>query len=769
MTVPTTARRAGPFNGNGVATSFPFTFKVFTSADVQVVKTSTAGVDTTLVLDTDYTVALNPDQDATPGGTITYPISGTPLATGEKLSAVGATDYDQQLDLSGGGKFDPTVIENALDRQVFQIQQLAEKIDRTLLVSVATPTDVDTTLPAPESNKLIGWNLAGDGLQNMDPATLATIVAFGTAIPDIFTGDGVTTAFTLTANPAALGNLDVAVGGVTQLPGTDYFWASGTSLTFAAAPANGVKILVRYIQALPQGSTDSAASSFVQSGSGAVVRDSQSKMRDVVSVMDFGAVGDGSTDDTSAILKAFDTQKTVYFPYTANGYKISATLTIKGDVICDGFLVAVSGFASTCVQFADPGYGARRVVRGLKVVATSARTSGSMGIKVNYPSIVLDRCHAQAFDIGIQVTSYSVQLLNCNAELCKTNLSAYAPASTSEINDLKVVGGNYDSATEYSCRIGDPRYATTVPAGELMGTPVLLLGASFDGATSTFDRIYGLTIQSCYWEGPANSKAIELGGAGDNWMRTVTIGGCYFSNVRYAIYCNSPISGLKVRANYYGGNTYCALYAVKTEYTGYEYESGSSTSGFLGPEVHTGFSSGVSASQLTFSGVSISGDWLTRGSQLAPDKSYTDNWYPNGMTNTGWRHSSSANGRYRNTVYSGIAGTMSGNQFTCTTTADARKFNGGDKVSTSIGSSTFISSVNYDTGVITVDGTASGAATISHTSAASFVGVSLSGFGTPEASVTAPMGSVYLNVAGGAGTTLYVKQSGTGNTGWVGK
>ena len=45
----------------------------------------------------------------------------------------------------------------------------------------------------------------------------------------------------------------------------------------------------------------SADISFLQAGSGAVVRTAQSKMRDVVSVMDFGAVGDGLTDDTAAI------------------------------------------------------------------------------------------------------------------------------------------------------------------------------------------------------------------------------------------------------------------------------------------------------------------------------------------------------------------------------------------------------------------------------------------------------------------------------------
>ena len=43
------------------------------------------------------------------------------------------------------------------------------------------------------------------------------------------------------------------------------------------------------------------------------------------------------------------------------------------------------------------------------------------------------------------------------------------------------------------------------------------------------------------------------------------------------------------------------------------------------------------------------------------------------------------------------------------------------------------------------------------------------GTGTPEAVVTAPIGTLYINRAGGAATTLYVKTSGTGNTGWTAK
>ncbi len=42
-----------------------------------------------------------------------------------------------------------------------------------------------------------------------------------------------------------------------------------------------------------------------------------------------------------------------------------------------------------------------------------------------------------------------------------------------------------------------------------------------------------------------------------------------------------------------------------------------------------------------------------------------------------------------------------------------------------------------------------------------------SGSGSPESAVSADIGSIYLRSDGGQGTTLYIKESGTGATGWV--
>jgi hypothetical protein len=78
------------------------------------------------------------------------------------------------------------------------------------------------------------------------------------------------------------------------------------SLTHAEMDANWAHFVSRdsEIQASLAASTGAALVGFTQSGSGASSRTMQAKGREVFSVEDFGAVGDGSTDDTSAIQAA---------------------------------------------------------------------------------------------------------------------------------------------------------------------------------------------------------------------------------------------------------------------------------------------------------------------------------------------------------------------------------------------------------------------------------------------------------------------------------
>ena len=143
MTIPATTRKAGPFTGNGSNTAFPFTFKVFTATDVAVIKADVDGVESTLTLDSDYSVTLNSDQDATPGGTVTYPISGSPLPSTDKLSIKGDVDYQQGTDIPTGGDFNPVVLENALDSLSMQIQQVQEAVSRAAVVPITSAADAE--------------------------------------------------------------------------------------------------------------------------------------------------------------------------------------------------------------------------------------------------------------------------------------------------------------------------------------------------------------------------------------------------------------------------------------------------------------------------------------------------------------------------------------------------------------------------------------------------------------------------------------------------
>lgn len=96
----------------------------------------------------------------------------------------------------------------------------------------------------------------------------------------------------------------------------------GSALTHAEVDANFTNL-----------NTDKQEKMFTQAGTGAVARTVEAKLKDVVSVKDFGAVGDGVTDDTAVINAAIASgAKSIYFP--AGTYIISSTVALYGSDIC---------------------------------------------------------------------------------------------------------------------------------------------------------------------------------------------------------------------------------------------------------------------------------------------------------------------------------------------------------------------------------------------------------------------------------------------------
>ncbi|MDA0656063.1 MAG: hypothetical protein O2912_06630, partial [Proteobacteria bacterium] len=201
-----TARQA--FNGTG---GVEYTFNAFTAlknADVKIIKTDENGIDTTLSENTDYTLTLDSG-----GGSFTTTVAVTEEET---LTILRAAVEEQQSDFPRGGDLDTKEIEKALDLLTMLIQQHSVELGRAVHLSEADTSGGDMSLPALVANYLWAINSSADGIQLVDPASLATLAAFSTWKTDTFSGNASTVDFTLTGDPALKANTFVTIDGVVQ-------------------------------------------------------------------------------------------------------------------------------------------------------------------------------------------------------------------------------------------------------------------------------------------------------------------------------------------------------------------------------------------------------------------------------------------------------------------------------------------------------------------------------------------------------------------------
>jgi hypothetical protein len=137
-----------------------------------------------------------------------------------------------------------------------------------------------------------------------------------------------------------VGNEQVYLNGALQTRGVDYTAGTGTSITLTPALLAGDVVELHAVQGYvsatitpgsindalvaPAAGIQATKLAFTQAGTGATARTVDSKLKDVVSVKDFGAVGDGVADDTAAIQAALNlpNAKTVVIP--KGTYKVTS-------------------------------------------------------------------------------------------------------------------------------------------------------------------------------------------------------------------------------------------------------------------------------------------------------------------------------------------------------------------------------------------------------------------------------------------------------------
>lgn len=300
------------YTGNGSTTVFAYTFKVHAASHLTV-SVVTAGVVSTKVLNTDYTVS---GAGSANGGNVTFT---SPPASGTTVLIQRTVPLTQTTDLKNQGDFYPETHENAFDRLMMAIQQ----VNRLALTSLRIPVGFDDF----DAGGVKIVDLA-DGEDATDAATKGQLDDAVTAMQSGMAGGTVASYATGTGNGSSVylsfpgitvstaSAYTVAVGGVIQRPETDYtIDVANERVVFSTAPGNGVATLaICYGYKRSVTEVDALNVTYQPAGTDAVQSSVRTKLRESVSVKDFGAVGDGVTDDSAAINAA-----TYYLYKTFNG------------------------------------------------------------------------------------------------------------------------------------------------------------------------------------------------------------------------------------------------------------------------------------------------------------------------------------------------------------------------------------------------------------------------------------------------------------------
>lgn len=253
-----------------------------------------------------------------------------------------------------------------------------------------------------------------------------------TASQEIQTATAGQTVFTLTtmAYQPGTNSLSVFVDGVNQYgPGAQYAFVetSSTSVTFASGLHVGASVKFTTAVINNIGGVDASQVTYDPPFANSVATNVEAKLSQTVSVTDFGAIGDGSHDDTAAIQAAINavvaggagSGGTVFFPDTSASYRITSTINLqsyvalvgqgKGTTIKKDFQ---NGFAFIAVS---KSYVSVKNLRLISTVLATTTPSGALGFQsCDYCVVdgvsIIDR---EQFGVWLYDSNYC-QVTNCS-------------------------------------------------------------------------------------------------------------------------------------------------------------------------------------------------------------------------------------------------------------------------------------------------------------------------------------------------------------------
>jgi len=294
-------------------TVFAYTFEIVDKGDIVVLKNGT-----TLSEGTNYTVS-NVGNDS--GGNVTLTVGAT---AGDVLTLYRDMPYARTQNYTNSGDFLASEVNSDFDNLWLAGEQTNRSFSQSIRKPITDSDSISMELPeaATRKNSFLAFDATGAvSVESLSTGTSPTVIG-----RQQFTGDGTTTVFTLAATSSSAAAV-IYIDGVYQEQET--YTVVGTTLTFTEAPPTNASIEVLAYKITDVGTTDANSVTYTPAGTGAVQTTVQTKLRESVSVKDFGAVGDGVTDDTAAIQAALDITGKILIP--KGSYKTTSQLIIKSN------------------------------------------------------------------------------------------------------------------------------------------------------------------------------------------------------------------------------------------------------------------------------------------------------------------------------------------------------------------------------------------------------------------------------------------------------
>lgn len=185
MTLETTHNRH-LYDGDGTTTRFVFTFRAWAVTDFKVKLRNPDGSETLLVRGSHYDVTINPSGI---GGYVDLlgAYAATPPTSSMRVLVMRELPMTQTTDWEDGDAAPADVLEGTMDRTVALIQQLSEKVDRTIQLSetgenLAVDPVLIAQLAAQASEAASdAFDARDDSLANRDAAAISAAQAAASA------------------------------------------------------------------------------------------------------------------------------------------------------------------------------------------------------------------------------------------------------------------------------------------------------------------------------------------------------------------------------------------------------------------------------------------------------------------------------------------------------------------------------------------------------------------------------------------------------------